>query len=76
MRGWLANESRSLPSLYTIIRCHLVLKSKAGLIAEVNFKPKAELGRENKTHPPGDVSETLPYLYKGWLLYTSGWDVD
>ena len=53
-----------------------MLKSKAGLIAEVNFKPKAELGKENKTHPPGDVSETLPYLYKGWLLYTSGWDVE
>ena len=54
----------------------MVLKSKAGLIAEVNFKLKAELGKENKTHPPGDVSETLPYLYKGWLLYTSGWDVE
>ena len=40
------------------------------------FKPKAELGKENKTLPPGDVSETLPYLYKGWLLYTSGWDVE
>ena len=51
-----------------------MLKSKAGVIAEVNFEPKAELGEEKKTHPPGDVSETLPYLYKGWLLYTSGWD--
>ena len=54
----------------------MVLKSKAGVIAEVNFEPKAELGEKKKTHPPGDVLETLPYLYKGWLLYTSGWDVE
>ena len=53
-----------------------MLKSKAGVIAEVNFETKAELGEEKKTHPPGDVLETLPYLYKGWLLYTSGWDVE
>ena len=70
-RRWLANKSRSLPSLNKKIGCHLVLKSKAEVIAEVNFKPKAELGKENKTHPPGDISETLPYLCMGWLLYTS-----
>ena len=46
-----------------------MLKSKAEVIAEVNFKPKAELGKENKTHPPGDISETLPNLCMGWLLY-------
>ena len=70
-RRWLANKSRSLPSLNKKIGCHLVLKSKAEVIAEVNFKAKAELGKENKTRPPGDISETLPYLCMGWLLYTS-----
>ena len=71
-RRWLANKSMSLPSLNPKkFGCHLVLKSKAEVIAEVNFKPKAELGKENKTHPPGDISETLPYLCMGWLLYTS-----